>query len=71
MRVPEREAEVIATADVVVAGGGPAGLGAQAVDSLRAAGHEVVEVVAGSLEEARAVCAALVADEIHEVSEGS
>ena len=28
MRVPEREAEVIATADVVVAGGGPAGLGA-------------------------------------------
>jgi len=28
VRVPEREAEVIATADVVVAGGGPAGLGA-------------------------------------------
>jgi hypothetical protein len=28
VRVPEREAEVLATADVVVAGGGPAGLGA-------------------------------------------
>ena len=28
MRVPEREAEILATADVVVAGGGPAGLGA-------------------------------------------
>lgn len=28
MRIPEREAEVVAEADVVVAGGGPAGLGA-------------------------------------------
>lgn len=28
MRIPERDAEVIATTDVVVAGGGPAGLGA-------------------------------------------
>ena len=28
MRVPEREAEVLADVDVVVAGGGPAGLGA-------------------------------------------
>src|SRR5262249_59064963 len=28
MRVPEREADVLADADVVVAGGGPAGLGA-------------------------------------------
>lgn len=44
--------------------GGPAGLGAQAVEALREAGHEVVEVVAGSMDEARAVCAALINDGI-------
>lgn len=42
--------------------GGPAGLGARAVEALRGAGHEVVEVVAGSMEQARAACGALVAD---------
>lgn len=42
--------------------GGPAGLGAQAVQALRAAGHEVVEVVAGTLEEARTASAELVHD---------
>lgn len=44
--------------------GGPAGLGARAVRALRGAGHEVVEVVAGSIGEARAASAALVADGI-------
>ncbi|GGK75578.1 diacylglycerol/lipid kinase family protein [Ornithinimicrobium pekingense] len=42
--------------------GGAAELGALAVQRLRAHGHEVVEVVASSLEEARAACGALVAD---------
>lgn len=47
---------------------GPAGRGArageQAVAALRAAGHEVTEVVAGSLAQARVACAALVAEGI-------
>lgn len=47
---------------------GPAGRGAQvgeqAVAALRAEGHEVTEVIAGSLAQARAACAALVADRI-------
>lgn len=42
--------------------GGAAELGARAVTRLRATGHEVVEVTAGTLEEARAACGALVAD---------
>lgn len=47
---------------------GPAGraaqAGEQAVAALRAAGHEVTEVVAGSLAQARLACAALVEDRI-------
>lgn len=42
--------------------GGAAELGALAVRRLRAQGHDVVEVAASTLEEARAACAALVAD---------
>ncbi|WP_131104851.1 diacylglycerol/lipid kinase family protein [Ornithinimicrobium sufpigmenti] len=45
-------------------GGSGARVGEQAVDALRAAGHEVTEVVAGSLAQARAACASLVADGI-------
>ena len=41
MRVPEREADVLADADVVVAGGGPAGLGA-AVAAARAGARVVL-----------------------------
>ncbi|HYU39664.1 MAG TPA: FAD-dependent oxidoreductase [Acidimicrobiia bacterium] len=41
MRVPEREADVLADADVVVAGGGPAGLGA-AVAAARAGASVVL-----------------------------
>ena len=43
-------------------GGGGARIGEQSVAALRAAGHEVTEVVAGSLDQAWATCAALVAD---------
>ncbi|WP_122263102.1 diacylglycerol/lipid kinase family protein [Ornithinimicrobium cerasi] len=42
--------------------GGAALLGAQAVGALRSAGHDVVEVAASSLAEARDRCAAAVAD---------
>lgn len=41
--------------------GGSASVGRAAVSRLRAAGHEVHEVVAGSAEQARSACAALVA----------
>src|SRR5213078_2611595 len=41
VRVPEREADVLADADVVVAGGGPAGLGA-AVAAARAGARVVL-----------------------------
>ena len=44
--------------------GGAAELGAVAVQRLRAQGHEVVDVPASTLDEARAACAALVADGI-------
>lgn len=42
--------------------GGAAALGREAVAALRAAGHEVLELEASSLEEAREVCGAAVAD---------
>lgn len=42
--------------------GGAAGLGAEAVRRLHAAGHDVVEVTAGSADEARAACRPLVTD---------
>ncbi|AXH95221.1 diacylglycerol/lipid kinase family protein [Ornithinimicrobium avium] len=42
--------------------GGAAALGAEAVARLRAAGHRVTEIEAGSYEEARARCGAAVAD---------
>lgn len=40
--------------------GGAAQLGATAVSALRADGHEVLEIVAGTLDEARAACSAAV-----------
>ncbi|QFG68653.1 diacylglycerol/lipid kinase family protein [Ornithinimicrobium pratense] len=45
-------------------GGSSARVGEQAVVALRAGGHEVTEVVAGSLAQARSVCATLLADGI-------
>lgn len=44
--------------------GGAAALGGLAVQRLRTAGHEVVEIEASSLDEARDLCAAAVADRV-------